>query len=455
VSEPQVAQTVYEIVARNLADVPAEGKRWWIAYSGGLDSHVLLVVVNKLAASLKNPPAVHALHINHQLSPLAGDWVLHCRRECKALNIPLKVVNVRVVPEQVGPEAAARRARYRIFEQLLDEGDCLLQGHHLQDQSETILFRLFRGHGVAGLAGIPAQRQLGRGKLLRPMLTIKRLQLQRFANDQRLNWIEDESNFDQSFDRNYIRQTVLPVISGRWPKAIERIAVSARWQSEASQLMEDLARIDLDFLLDEDGSLNAGKFLQLSSMRRKNVLLYWLRSNQLTLSEGTTKTLLETIEKINERAVTIVLADDKVLSIHPSTLRLIDQKQLQQARRYLIWDGRGELITPLGGLALQKAYSERQGQKLLRIPSAQEVVSIRYRKGGESFRPLGRQGSCSLKKWFQENQIPVWQRYFIPLIYYDESLVAVADLALDERFATNEYGLQVVVNEKQGKKWQY
>ena len=204
--------------------------RIFVGFSGGADSHSLLHALVELSRREALPPII-ALHINHGLHEDATDWAAHCAAVASNLGVAF---HERVVSIDVGasPEAQARDARYSVFESFLAAGDVLLLGHHLDDQVETVLFRLIRGAGPSGLAGIPVMRPLGRGLLMRPLLGITRDQIENYAGSHELAHLHDGSNDDTRYDRNFLRHEVLPLIESRWPGYRSGFARSATLSGE-------------------------------------------------------------------------------------------------------------------------------------------------------------------------------------------------------------------------------
>lgn len=256
-------------------------KTWRIAFSGGLDSTVLLHLLAHLAKT-ENLPALSALHIHHGLQAAADAWPEHCQSVCDALGVPLHVVRVQV-QRGASLERAARDARYGAFVDATQVDDVLLTAQHQDDQAETLLFRLLRGAGVRGLSGMPNQRPVGRGLLVRPLLAVTRAELEAYATENHLNWIEDPSNQDRQFSRNYLRHQVFPVLTERWPQAMASMARSASHLNEAQALLNELAQIDLaeantvsDFAWLGVPSLELAALAKLSAARQRNALSHWL-----------------------------------------------------------------------------------------------------------------------------------------------------------------------------------
>ena len=268
-----------------LAHLPP-AQRYWVAYSGGCDSTVLLHALAALRDQL--PVELHALHVNHNLHEAAPTWAAHCRAVCETLAIPLTEVNVDArAAKGESPEAAARAARYCIFTDVLKAGDGLLLAHHRDDQAETLLLQLLRGSGPRGLAAMPAHRPQGAGWLGRPLLSFSRQELCRYAEAEKLQWIDDPSNFDTDFDRNFLRQRVLPLLQERWPAAATTLGRAAEHQAEAAELLHQLAEEDWQLTAGPQAdTLQIDSLLRLTPDRQRNVLRYWINSvNTLPLPD--------------------------------------------------------------------------------------------------------------------------------------------------------------------------
>ncbi len=218
---------------------------WHVAYSGGMDSHVLLHSLAGLRDRLKLAP-LNAIHINHGLSEQAGNWAHHCQSICEQLAIPLQIINVDAQPVSgQSPEEAAREARYSALAGALPDNSCLLTAHHRRDQAETLMLQLLRGGGVQGTAAMPPWCEFAQGILLRPLLDCSHEQLLVYAAAHQLDWVDDDSNTDTRFDRNYLRHQVMPDLRQRWPAVDAILARVARRHAETSELLNDLAATDL------------------------------------------------------------------------------------------------------------------------------------------------------------------------------------------------------------------
>ncbi len=255
-----------------------------VAYSGGIDSHVLLDLMVR-AFSKQNTYELSALHVHHGISKHADDWTTHCQTICADLHVPLTVLKVdgRVINGR-SPEEVAREARFSAFKKHLRLGECLLLAHHASDQAETILFRLLRGCGPLGLAGMSERLILDKSELLRPLLAFPKEAVVAYANAQQLRWIEDDSNDNNRFDRNYLRNAITPLLKARWPKFERSINRAGALCLETAHVAQTQAEQDIGQVKGkEPDTLSVAGLLQLDRIRRKGVIRHWLYSLGLAL----------------------------------------------------------------------------------------------------------------------------------------------------------------------------
>jgi len=406
------------------------GDQCLVGLSGGLDSVVLLHALASLREQSHPAMKLRAIHVNHQLQPAAADWELHCQKLCTQLGIECITRRVEI-PDSSGIENAAREARYREFEAALSPAEVLLLAHHRDDQMETVLLRLMRGAGSRGLGGIPASRALGASRLLRPLLAIDRAELLQYGETCELSWIEDESNADTSFDRNYCRHQLLPLIEARWPGYRESVSKSAVLAAESEALLQDLAAIDLtQIVAPTAGALQRDKLLALPEPRRRNLLRHWLQSlgaadlswNQLQqlsveiLGGAESRFLADGFQLHCYRDKLYALADD-ALNVLPEAMPLAELRQ--------------NAALPLANNGSLQ-FREAEGAGLVHGQGGS--LSIRYRQGGETCRLSGRP-SKSLKKILQESELPPWLRGRIPLLYHGEDLACIPGVGVCDGFA--------------------
>lgn len=220
--------------------------RFVIGYSGGLDSHVLLHALATLFQEHNYLNRLHVIHINHGLSVNADEWSKHCTTVCQQLKISCEIISLNAKSSRgESPEAIARTLRYAALAKQLATGDYLLTAHHQDDQAETLLLQLFRGAGLKGLASMPELASFAKGYHLRPLLHFTRADLNAYARKYDLCWVDDESNSDVRYDRNYVRQTLIPHIKQRWPSFAKTLARTAQNCAEGQNLLEILAGQDL------------------------------------------------------------------------------------------------------------------------------------------------------------------------------------------------------------------
>jgi tRNA(Ile)-lysidine synthase len=393
---------------------------WRIAFSGGLDSTVLLHLLVHLAKT-ESLPALSAIHVHHGLQAAADAWPDHCQSVCDALGVPLQVVRVQVQPG-ASIERAARDARYAAFIEATHANEVLMTAQHRDDQAETLLFRLMRGAGVRGLSGMPSERPLGRGHLLRPLLDVTRAELEAYATEHQLSWIEDPSNQDHQFSRNYLRHQVFPVLTARWPQAVATMARSAAHLSEAQGLLDELAQIDLahastasDFDWLGLPSLELALLEKLSDARQRNALSHWLKP-LTTLPDSDHWSGWENVR-------------DATGDARP--LWRLAAGELHRAGGRLWWLSGGWLRTPPSPVSwaepsVSLALPDNGVLTLTgQIPDG--LLHIRYREGGEVMNLPGR-GHRDLKRLLNESGVPGFVRGRLPLLYRDEQLLAVANL---------------------------
>lgn len=393
---------------------------WVVALSGGLDSSVLLHGLAMLARTYTLPP-LRAVHVAHGLQTAAAAWPGHCAQLCRKLQVPYQALPVKV---EAGPslEQSAREARYQALAAQLAPGEVLLTAQHRDDQAETLLLRLLRGAGVRGAAAMAKARPLGQGTLARPLLDLNREALLAYAQAVGLTWVDDPSNADRTFDRNYLRHEVIPRLRQRWPGAVANLARSASHFAEGLALLEELARQDLR--LAEQGaplpwlglpSLALAPLRELSQARQRNALQAWLVTRS-RLPDTAHWAGWEALRDAGQAATPIWRLADGALCRAQDRAWWLSGPWLAQPPAPARWT---DLATPL---ALPGNGELRWvGQ----IPEGQ--VEVRYRQGGESVLIPGR-GRRDLKRLLNEAGLPTFVRARLPLLWLNGELVAVANL---------------------------
>jgi tRNA(Ile)-lysidine synthase len=417
-----MGQSMIDLPSRLLLNLEPwrNAAHWRIAFSGGLDSTVLLHLLASLAKSESLPP-LSAVHIHHGLQAVADAWPQHCQSVCDALGVPLLVERVKVQPG-ASLERAARDARYAVFSSLTQANDVLLTGQHRDDQAETLMFRLLRGAGVRGLSAMPAQRSVGQGTLVRPLLDISRAELEAYAQAHQLNWIEDPSNQDRQFSRNYLRHQVMPLLTGRWPQAQASMARSAAHQREAQGLLDELAQMDLaqaatahDFQWLGLPSLKLTPLTALSVARQRNAISHWLEPLTRLPDTDHWSGWSDLCEAAHDASPIWRLADGE---LHRSAGRVW-------------WLSDAWLRAPVIGCEWQTPSSALRladnGRVMFSGQAPAGPLRIGFRQGGEVMQ-LADRGHRDLKRLFNERAVPGFVRGRLPLLFRGDELLAVANL---------------------------
>lgn len=403
-----------------------------VGFSGGLDSTVLL---HRLKCWRDREPDVQlrAIHIHHGLSPRAEEWVAHCETLCEAWAIPLIVERVTLADEGLGIEAQARKARYTAFAGVLLPGEALVTAQHLDDQCETFLLALKRGSGPAGLSAMPARSDFAGTQLLRPLLGETRASLEAWAREHQLSWIEDESNRDDSYDRNFLRLRVLPLLSERWPHFADATARSAMLCAEQESLLDELLSEELSDLISEDGALAIAPLEAISPARRAALLRRWLATHHAAMpSRAMLSRIWDEVAQAREDASPCVhLSGYEVrrykgklwwVKYSPSLTDVVLHWTSPEAPLILPRDTGSVSLMPTGHV---------------RLPKPGEPVSVRFKAGG-LLHIVGRNGGRKLKKIWQEYNVPPWLRDTTPLLFYGETLIAAAGVFITEEGWTEE-----------------
>lgn len=421
-------------------------KRFWIAYSGGLDSHVLLHVMSTLLKS-EQRYTLHAVHINHHLSPNAHKWDEHCAAVCKSLNIPYQSHQVDVKAE-VGQslEAIARQKRYEIFNDIMDPQDCLLTAHHQDDQAETVLLQLLRGAGPKGLSGMPSFGRLSKGFHWRPLLKYTRANLFSYAEAHNLSWIDDESNFDTQIARNYLRHDVMPLLKEQWPALSKTLSRSAEHCAEAMTFLDELACQDLQILAGKlPNTLSISALCKLNAARQKNVIRYWLQQLALPLpSDIKLQHVCSDILRSRSDAMPLVKWSGVEMRRHRNALYAMPPLEKISESIEIPWNDLQHPLPLPGSLGSLQATPHAKG---IVFPTNAHLT-IRFRQGGERCHLATSQGSRSLKKLFQEWDVPSWQRNRIPLLYCNDQLACVVGYCVCRDFiaSSNEKSWKIYLD---------
>lgn len=400
-----------------------------VALSGGRDSVALLHALVQLRGADRGADSsfrLSALHVHHGLSPDADHWTAFCDDLCAAIDVPLTTVRARVdTAAGEGLEAAARHARYKVFEQC--DADLLVLAHHRDDQAETLLLNLLRGAGVAGLAGMPAERPLGIGRplLVRPLLDVSRDSIDAYLQAHDLRWVDDESNDDVRLRRNFLRHDILPRLVAHFPGALPALARAASLLQQEARLADEIAEQDRAAVASGGGFLLA-PFLALPPARRANLLRHELRLAGTRMPDA--RHLDEVLRQLAEAggdAQPRLQIDGIELRVHRGQLHVVPLAcGAPQAKNW-----RGETRLPWGRGEVRFDAVVGEGISQARLASAE--VILRARAGGERFQRSFTTPRRALKKLLQESEVPAWEREQLPLLCCGDVLVWVGGLGVD------------------------
>ena len=404
-----------------------------IAYSGGLDSSVLL----DLCAGLREResfPRLTAVHVNHGLHEAAGEWASHCVEACRSFNVPCRVVQVDAGPSPgESPEEAARRARYDALRRVVQDQEILLTAQHRDDQAETILLQLFRGAGLAGLSGMGPVASFGKGLLVRPFLDFSRQSLHDYAVTHCLRWIEDSSNAETAYDRNFLRHEVMPVLKKRWPGIAKTVQRSGRHCAEAQLLLTRAAR-DLYAATKhpQRDTLLISKLASYDEATRRLIVREWVRAHGKRSPSAAVmhRIVTETVSAGEDKSPRVCWKEGEIRRFRNELYCFSEMEPFDPHAEY-DWDGHGRLRLSDGGWL--ESY-QRTGLGIAERLWNSGRITVRFRLGGERCRLPGRRGRHTLKKLFQEQAVPPWVRERMPLVYVDDELAAVGDLWVCEPF---------------------
>jgi len=401
-----------------LGSIPAEIERVVLAFSGGVDSCVLLHLLN----SHPRPFKTQLWHVNHGLQDIADEMEAFCRSVAKRYKLDIEVSHLSLDTDTANLESEARKARYALFEKALTPGDCLLTAHHADDQAETFLLNILRGSGSAGLRGIAYRRPIGRSLLVRPLLDVSGAEISTYAIDHQIEWYDDPSNLSDRFNRNYLRHQVIPKIKSRWPGYLESIRSVIAIQVETQQALEELGAQDYHHVRRRDeqeySDLLCRKSLrELTPPRQKNLIRYWLKKYHCASLPQSR--LNELMRQLNSRAgsMPVVSGSGYEIRIYNNCLYIVSQDSQVPSHETYDFDISARLKINEIGLELErKSIFQRLKQK----DSGQSII-LKFRLNNNDSNP----DIHRLKRLFQKYKIPPWKRPLTPQVYLDGELAGL------------------------------
>ncbi|MGV6988982.1 tRNA lysidine(34) synthetase TilS [Testudinibacter sp. P80/BLE/0925] len=403
-----------------------------LAYSGGLDSTALLSLFAQLKQQLPQL-RLRAVHIHHGLSPNADHWAQHCQQQSEQFHIPLMIEKVRLDPKK-SPEDAAREARYQAFKHHLNDNEILVTAHHLNDQSETLLLALKRGSGVKGLAAMQVRSELWQMPIFRPLLPYSREQLAQYVATQHLTWIEDESNQDNRYDRNFLRNRILPELRQRWAAIDRTLQRSAQHCYEQQQLIEELLQPLFEQLYcPQNRTFNICQFAEYSRPKQNALLRLWLSQSAVAMpSQRQLDQLIEQLIFARHDCRPQLALGERIIRRYQQRLYLTEAyADLSSLIIEVTFDQNIRLPDDLGEVrfvpqadrlnVIWQQHAERIFS--LPLPNNNENIQLRFRYAGK-VRLSPNRANQDIKKIWQQAGIPPWQRQRTPLVFYGDELMA-------------------------------
>ena len=410
-------------------------EKWVIALSGGKDSRVLLDV---LAKHFADKQRIIAVYVNHGLSQHAMQWQDNCAGWCQEAGVEFFAECVDLSTEDgESLEQSARIARYQVLQRYVDHGDVLITGHHQDDQLETVLLALKRGSGPKGLSAMAEEMPWHNGRIIRPLLSFSRDDIEQYANYAQLAWNEDESNQDSRFDRNFLRNEVIPLLKQRWPSVARTATRSAQLCAEQEVLIEELLSEQLVELVLPEGQFMIEPLKTMSIAKRNALLRRWLIQSlpQFPSSQQLNHLWENVICAKDDANPTLSIGHFSIRRYNSALYILPPYKNVHQWRGS--WDMQAPLQLPdnLGSLTCDSVQVPALGINRSRLCASLSVV---FEPAALKALPVGRSGTRSLKKIYQEQGIPSWQRRRLPIVLCGHQVVTVANLFVDQSFAGND-----------------
>ncbi|AMA64607.1 tRNA(Ile)-lysidine synthase [Candidatus Arsenophonus lipoptenae] len=421
INESVILNQITKIIGSNLKIL--------VAFSGGLDSTVLLHALTVLRNTTIPNLNIRAAYINHGLNNKSNSWGVHCKHICLNLKVAFCSYDIHIYKSKKGIEAAARDARYKTLRRILLQNEIIVTAQHLNDQAETFLLALKRGSGPAGLSAMPVSIEFGHTYLVRPLLLFSRQELTMYAQKNNLTWIDDDSNYNQIYDRNFLRLTIMPCFNIRWPYFLKSVARSANLCAEQEKLVNELLEDYLSKLLTTDGSLKLDPLVEFSEKKRNAILRSWFRLYKILMpTRVQLKQIWQDVICARSDAEPKFILADNVIRRYKKELWLLP-KFNDITKICLQWHLSKKIKLPdnLGTLMITNV---NHGKKI-RAPLPNEEVTIRFGLKG-NIKIIGHKYTKRSKKIWQELGIAPWLRNRIPLIYYNNELITAVDVFITD-----------------------
>jgi len=424
-----------------------------LAFSGGNDSLALLLQLRLLSRAGKLGP-LSVLHVDHGLQPNSGNWARQCETICRELAVPITIRSLQLTQIKTrgsSLEAMARQARYEVLSECLPKGGILVTAHHEDDQAETLLLNAMRGSGPRGLAAMPVLKPFADGWHWRPLLAHPRKALEEVVRGAGLPIIEDPSNRDTQFDRNFLRHKVIPILRQRWPHVSAALAQVARQAAETESLLGELARADWHQCRgSRPGTLSLTALDAFTVARRRNLLRYWLSEQGLpTPPRGRLQTLLSQLNARDDAQIRVEWPG-AVVTRYRDDLYAFDKWPKPLPDFEQCWDMSTPAVLPDGRILEVKSAPPGRGLDPDKLAEVMQegggFITLRNRRAGDRIRPVGDRHHRSIKNLLQARQMPPWERDRLWYVEANGKLLQVGPDIFSHAFAAqlDQPGLWIV-----------
>lgn len=399
-----------------------------LAFSGGVDSTVLLDILYRIKKENLLNINVRAVHINHGLNYQSSDWVIHCIKECKKRNIQLTYINIKFnIYKNI--EESTRKARYQAFKAVLNKNEILVTAQHADEQAETFLLALKRGSGPSGLSSMSTKSPFYNSILIRPLLKFTKDIITLYANSKKLKWIEDPSNQDLRFDRNFLRLNILPILKKRWPKFSHIVLRSAKLCANQEALLDELLSKFLKENIYKDGSLKIESLLKMNKIKSLAILRRWLQyHNNIMPSYNQINSIWLNVIKSKKDSIAFIKIKDKQIRKFRNRIYIIDDIKDQKNDNTILWPKNINyiLLPQNNGILTKYPFLNIKKHEIVRIrkPKKNEKIYIKFGINNELVYLPNKNYGKKIKKILREMNIPSWERKKIPLLFYNDKLIS-------------------------------
>lgn len=430
---------LFEITQQKVANLGLQNQKILVAVSGGADSMVLLEVLAKI-----HPKCVVA-HVNYQFRPEESEKEeLLVRTRCAALSLPIFVLNLKGYEdleqaEERNLQIFARQKRYAFFEQIMQREECAVvaTAHHADDNVETLLINFIKGTGYKGLKVMPVLL----GKIFRPFIDVSSEQLRRFAAEENITFLEDSSNQEDGYDRNYLRNKIIPEIEARFPDFRKNAFQNIQRFQEVGNFYEAHLQARKNIVIKQ---VKNAWYIDLDKLSKEK---YQQDLAVMILQEfGFSARFLPTFQQLQTSKNAAKMSSGDTSMIKDKNKIYIVKEYLEQDIFHFqsIWNLIGKKLK-IAGKVLQfdqvDAFSinyQELGVLHLQADRCQAPVTIRLNRPGDYFFPFGSKKKKKISRFLADKKISQDARRNVPLIFCGDQCMAIAGVEIDYRFAISK-----------------